>query len=759
MTAFVNDEGEYLDYSGADVGVTRQVANFFDFKIKGEISATLNVSNNSKNRSVLGFFGTQQVDSPAYSKTPFNMVRDGNIISRGFIVVQSSDEDSISCFYISGNTNWFQDFQFNLKDIVFDDRFTVLGSDVNGRKSSTDGIVFPLVDYWAAGARNGADYLSIPTPTSAEEVATYQDVHPWLYLHTLVDEMSKYGGVTIGGDLIGKKIGGTVDTQDGDALYKKIIISPTGPEYYVPDSIVDLSYAKIQNGPFGSAGAGLYDYTLDPQLIRFSNVVDGQGQVNTSTYAFLVPNTGTYQIDLDFWVNVSDTYSVDLYVNGVLFSAIFNTGVVQNKVGTIYVNLVRGDSVQFYVNNSLAANYRLDVLGSQKYTNVSIKLAKVLGRVSPNISAYSGPSAAYIIPNAIVPDMKAIDLIKFLAFYFGCVVTYDEFSSTIEIDLVKNFRKEDAEDWSEYFVSSRVDFKTGVAAKNYIQFTDGQEEDIIAYNEQSNVSYGGGTIETPFDSLEEKTLYKVPFSPTWDTENRTKAKTFWPHVKFYEVTQEESVAFSGVTNNGGLAQFTSTFNEPLDFKNNVFYVISATGAYTGYAAMYTSVSSVTNPVLLMPYSVNDSGTIIRCTLSKVDGNNRMMVCQPGRNIPEIGGTTVTPYVGGVPGSSMSTACIGWFDKPKMSLPVDGYHDSLAIDSTKSQSNTISERYYGPIKKVFGNPKVVGEFRLPLSVFQKFDFKRYIYVKTKDLTGYFIVQKIENYRDALTPVKVELLYAD
>lgn len=757
MTAFVNDSGEYLDYTGPDVGVTRQVANFFDFKIKGEISATLNIDNNSQNRKALGYFGTQQVDSPAYSKTVFNMVKDGNIISRGFIVIQSSDEEKISCFYISGNTNWFQNFQFNLKDVVFEDRFTVLGSDMDGRKSSTEGIVFPLVDYWANGARNGTQYVSYPTAQSAEETAVYLDFHPWLYLHTLVDQMSVYGGIRIGGDLIGTKVGGSVDTMDGDALYKKLIISPAGPEYYVPDSIVNLSYAKIQNGPFGSAGAGLYDYTLDPQLIRFNTVVDGQAQIDTTNYIVYIPTTGTYQIDLDFWVNNSDTYQVDMYLNGAYFSTVFNTAVTQNKVGTIYANLERGDQLQFYVNNTAAANYRLDVLASDKYTNVNIKLSKVLGKVTPNISAYTGPSAPYIIPNAIVPDMKGIDLIKFLAFYFGCVVTYDEFSNSIELSLIKNFRKEDAEDWSEYFVGAKTDFKTGVGAKNYIQFEDGPEEDITAYNEQSNVTYGGGTIETPFDSLDERDLYTVPFSPSWDTENRTKAKTFWPYVMFYEVTQEESVSFSGVTNNGGLAQFTCTFNESISYERTVFYIVSATGTYTGYAAMYTGATATTNPTLLLPYSISDTGTIIRCTLSKVEGPNRLMVCQHGRNIPEIGGSTVTPYVAGIAGSSMSTACIGWFKKPKMSLPIDGYDDCLAIDSDYGHS--ISERYYGPIKKVFSNPKIVGEFRLPLSVFQKFDFKRYVYIKTKDLTGYFIVQKIENYRDALTPVKVELLYAD
>jgi len=185
MTAFVNDEGEYLDYSGDDIGITKQCANFFDFKIKGDISATLKIDNNSQNRKALGYYGAQQIDSPAFSKVPFNMVKDGNIISRGFVVIKDSDEEDINVFYISGNTNWFQNFQFNLKDIDFEDRFTILSSDIDNRKNATEGIIFPLIDWWANGARSSSTMIihSAPTPDTFPE---YNDLHPCLYLHTLV---------------------------------------------------------------------------------------------------------------------------------------------------------------------------------------------------------------------------------------------------------------------------------------------------------------------------------------------------------------------------------------------------------------------------------------------------------------------------------------------------------------------------------------------------------------------------------------------
>lgn len=750
MTAFVNDDGQYLDYSGPDVGITKQVASFFDFKIKGDISATLKIANNAQNRNALGYYGPMQVNSPAFSKIPFNMVKDGNYISRGYVVINDSDDDTISVFYISGNTNWFQNFQFNLKDTVFPDRMTVLWSDVNSRKAATEGIVFPLVDWWGNGSRR-SPYLKIPSQAVNEESEfLFGDVHPAIYLHTLVEYAALYAGISIGGDLM------------DDELYKKIILTNDGPDYFVPDSIIQKTYARLQNGPFGSAGAGLYDYTLDPNLVRLSTLVEGLGQVDTSLYAWYAPLTGTYRIDFDFWVNNLDQYTLDMYVNDVLFTTMFNqTFLTRNKIGTAYANFRKGDKVTFYISNTLGANYRLDYLTDNKYTNIAFKLEKV-GAIRPagNLGTYTPvDTVAYVIPNEVVPDMKAIELIKFLAAYFGCVVTYDEYSNTIELNKLANFKKEDADDWSAYFVSASTDHKTGVAKYNRIQTAEGTESDIKAFNEQSNVMYGGGTIETDFDSKDEEVIYELPFSGSWDVKNKSYSRQFFPYINFYDIEYGESVAYSGVTSSGGgFANFTCTFNEPLS-DNEVFWVVSTLGIYTGFAPMLTSGSATTNPTLLVDYIANDTGTIVRCKVSKVQGAPRMLVCNAGMNLSDAGGSSTAVYVGTNAGTTMTTGCVAWFDKPKVLAPIDSYHESLAIDSINQFSNTISERYYGPIKKIFNNPKIDAQFTLPLAKFQKFAFDRYIRLNTKNLSGYFIVQKIENYKDALTPIKVELLYAD
>ena len=113
-------------------------------------------------------------------------------------------------------------------------------------------------------------------------------------------------------------------------------------------------------------------------------------------------------------------------------------------------------------------------------------------------------------------------------------------------------------------------------------------------------------------------------------------------------------------------------------------------------------------------------------------------------------------------ASATTAALAWSDKPQISNQViDTIFDSLAIDPVLNRTfnNTIGERYHREIERFYSNPKIDAMMLLPSSVFSSFNFQNYIYLNTKEFKGYFWVQKIDGYKDAETPVKVELLYAD
>lgn len=313
-------------------------------------------------------------------------------------------------------------------------------------------------------------------------------------------------------------------------------------------------------------------------------------------------------------------------------------------------------------------------------------------------------------------------------------------------------KKEDAVDWSDYFVSARTRWDTGVAKNNYIRLEDGTEKEIISYNEQNYQSYGGGNIPTLFDAKEKRDLYRVPFSPPWEQINKTYSKVFLPYINFYDIEYGQSVAYSAVTTAAGLSRFTCTFNDPI-LDTDVFYVTSTSGIYSGFAPLSSAGSSTTNPILYIDFVANDSGTIIKCSASRVSGSHRLLLCYPGKAVSEIGGSSVSTYLSATLVSTVTTLPVVWFDKPILQQPIDVYRESLAL-SAKARNNGILDRFHGDIKAAFQKPIIEGSFFLPIDKYVSFPFG-WVYVKTKQLTGYFFVQKIDGYKNPDTVVKVDM----
>jgi len=105
----------------------------------------------------------------------------------------------------------------------------------------------------------------------------------------------------------------------------------------------------------------------------------------------------------------------------------------------------------------------------------------------------------------------------------------------------------------------------------------------------------------------------------------------------------------------------------------------------------------------------------------------------------------------------------YFAKPKAaSSGVNKLKDSLQIGDIEINSyedRKTEDVYFKRIKNILKNPKVEAVMTLPLSVYSYFDFQKFIYLKHRNLDGYFFVEKIDNYKDGNTKVKVNLLYID
>jgi len=230
MTYFINDDGREIQIS-EDILITKQVASFKDFKIKGDFSVSFTVPNTSENRETLGYYGFNQLNSPVFSSTGFNLVKNGNILMRGLMVIEEDRGNELSLYFISGNSNWFKNLEFNCRDIRTEryKAFWETGEAIKDSVGVTSGIVFPCVDWSYKGQKADRYFLDLVASGLDGDVFYVYDSFPCLYLHTLLDEISNHSGIKISGSLL------------SDTFFNTLILTPDSPDIYDPETQILLS--------------------------------------------------------------------------------------------------------------------------------------------------------------------------------------------------------------------------------------------------------------------------------------------------------------------------------------------------------------------------------------------------------------------------------------------------------------------------------------------------------------------------------------
>lgn len=731
---FIDDNGQILEVDG-DFALSKRAVSVFNFELKGDVSINFRVPNTSETRETLGYFGANMLNPVAATRKRFNASKDGNTWARGYIYIVDEYIDYLECYFSSGNGNWFNLLQGNISEYSYDD-YIKLYTDIS---SSTEGICFPIVDWAFSGNRRSTEFIQSALCQGSVNIqpGNMQEFFPCMYLYSIVDEIQKNTGVKFGGDIL------------TDQNYKSIVITPRGPALQYPDKAIadTMSFVKL------SADEA---HTSSLEIIAFDSVItEGGINYDVSTSRYTAYRTATYKVSIDFVVSETDSYNVQLWVNGVFSKTIYNlvvfapSAVDMSIITFDYLNLTKGDYVEVYISQTSGA-YDLLAVSSVKFEiNKDIRAFIVDGANRNTVS--------YVNPSAIVPDIKAIDLIKFITFYFGCVCTFDEYTNTVNINRIDGIT--DSEDWSDYFVSYRNNYNKSVGTNNYIKTAPPSEDNLIYYNNKNKTNYGGGNIETDFTNTIERTMYQTPFAPAEDIPNNTFLNWFMPFIKFYDLTPDntKSSLYTVVADNGsGFCRFTSanTF-----VPGDVVEIADENKIYSGYGIV--SVATTTYFDLYGFVFLEDStGQVIKINYTEVNGSNRILYVLPAYDVENANGPASWTYRYGVSlasSSSSGTADVAFFDKPKINNVLDNFRQSLAISNIpgKEFNNTIGDQYQSKFKTIMNNPAIVATMKLPESKFVSFNFRKKIYLNTERLTGSFFVESINDYVDSNTDVNIPL----
>lgn len=754
MTSFITSDGNTLEYNGQDIAVTKQTVSFFDFKIKGDVSVSFDLPNTAKNRKYLNYYGFGQRNSAAYNLIPVTHVMDGNTLGNGNLIIEDSDDDYIRCYYVSGNANWFDALKFNLRSIDYSE-YVVSAAGHDDRKALESGIVFPVVDWAFNGQKLGYTFCH----TTGDD--GIQEMFPCFYLHSLVKEVSKHANIKINGTLIdGVNINGQLID---DYAFKHIVITPEGPDMAWPDDQVADSLAVAKP-------IAVKAMTTTLQIMPLDYLYEAGGtQYSTSAYRYTAQISATFRVTLDFRASVSQSYVISLYKNGVLSGNFVATGTFNTIYQWRYENVTAGDYLEVWV---FAASSGYNILTG---TSVRYEIEKHIhpAYFDGTGASPSNPKAVthipYTTPAAIVPDITALELIKWVSFYFACIPVYDVESNTLVLDPLIYTKKEDAVDWSEYYVSHKVSWNTGAAKNNRIQTPELQDTEIKLYNKQNLTRYGGGTIVTDFEKEQENEVYEMPFGGSWDIPSQTSLRWFLPCIEFYKLENDldNAIEYTSVTNSVQATGESARFDFPASSNtigdNEVVLVVSSSGDYSGYGITFTTTSSQMF-IRGLAFSATDTGKVIRQNISTNQSGHRILLVAPGSQVSTAGGQSFMVFryanigntVNGqptTPGTS-STACLAWFDKPKVGYAIDENRHSLSIDNIlgREYNITIGDKYHSVMRSIFNGPRIKAKLRLPAAAYAGFNHS-YVFIKSQDLTGYFLVEKIDRYLgpDTLTEV--------
>lgn len=708
---FINDDNEVLEVAER-MAITKQAVSIFNFEIKGDFSVTFKVDNNSYNRKVLKYYGQAASPQGAWQRKPFSLMREGNIFIRGSIVIQTDNGNYLDCFFISGNASWFNLFQFPVTELDLRKYITRIDSaTIVSLTSATSGIIYPIADWGYNFQKAGNDFnLSVIDQSNSLD-NTLMDFYPCMYLSTLIQEIFEQNGIKIAGNLL------------DEPLYKSLVIGPDGQ--MKRDPIPDITAVGASQFILGGAAPPLF-----VKYISFTETSDPENLFANNTYTAIRKEA----------IYISYTYTsvtpfgsiLHIYKNGVsVYSDTFTTAEQGLSYQTQLFSVVPGDTFEVYIERNPTQDVNVAI-------DIKIQVPEVIG------------DGDYIDPKYFLPDIECLDLVKFAVNYFGCEVSYDEYSKTVTANIIEKIKVEDAQDWSAYYNSHRVEYSVDTAENNYLKFSKNDSDlDIKDYNKVNKLHYADGNIQTESRIKKDNDLIDYPFSPSsfgLALNSMFLTKVPLNYLKDNGVPQAY-LSTSGV----GSTTFSWSISSDIMAAGEVIKIVTNSGFNLGY---FVVVSATDTSVTVSQDFAAEGGFIYRQAVSFNNIGGRILAVKPSTNVSDFSSQSsmsITDQSGTTTGITSIPYAV--FSKSTTGKPIDAWKANCAIDNVNSSDPSVKELCFNKISTILNNPVYVNRFTLPESVFQSFDFTRFVYLKTEKLSGYFKVEAINNYQDSAEQTEV------
>lgn len=361
-------------------------------------------------------------------------------------------------------------------------------------------------------------------------------------------------------------------------------------------------------------------------------------------------------------------------------------------------------------------------------------------------------------PEHIAPKIKATEFLKWVAASFGCIVTFDNESNSISVDLITRKKKEDAKDWSKYYISHKIE-QSKFYDKNLIEYGLNSQADVAEYDAVNTTPFGGLLVDSDKNDNSEQTVYTAPFLTSFDTVGNNTLGFATPNVDFYRFTDGEGYAMTSVTfTAGGAVQFNGSGFPWVNSGNEFIVRIECdNNIYSGYWICTSGTTTSLNPKFGVTFRGNSTGTIYVQSVSYNNSGHRVLSCLTNVS-PSTFCKYPTIYFPPVLGVSARTSvAYAYFHKALTPYSLlNQYDQGLSYGEVEGRKdNTLGETYLRPFTNILKNPPVRATMLLPEIEVSGYN-DEYVYINADDLNGYFLVEKIENFKQSDIPVDVYLV---
>jgi len=731
----VNDS--YIDFN-EDVEMERQVKLFEQIAdAVGDFSYSFTIDGGKVNRTALEMFSINQNDKLIYTKIPASLESDdAKQLYFGFIKVERDRETEIDCSFFSGNNNWFNDLDFNIRDFDFSEYDKDWSkTDIVATEAATSGTLFPVIDTGALADRSYVNWH-------------IDDMHPFIYVKSVIQTLLNKSGITLQGDIL------------QDWRYTRLITSnaaAAAPQEEIKDRSVFVNKSTTQSIPAGFPGAGTY------YVVTFPNVT-------LNYYPGTLWDSGAHEFtaDVDMLIDIKLTMNAEPLVNNVLQIYIkVNGNNIYDKNGyLIFPSFAFGPGP--YTQSGAFRGVRLsagDVL------NINALFVSTTGTADIYSATLTiTPTRLYkSFSNYLLPDVKAKDFVASVFSLFNTVINYNAVDKVLNVNLFKNLIRNEEEDISEYIDRSTieddyVELISDYGKVNVFQYADGDEEALKRYNDGSLYPFGSGIIESG-NELTEPIVDVLDSIFVASMENNDNPfKTYLPRYGWRSISDGDLSEEAIVADNSGPSSTLNFIMPGLHIGDLVRIFNSTIEDYNGewIVSAVTTVSGLTTEFRVAGLLYNGDATVdVQQLVIDFNDNDEqaLLLALPDYPLSSFTNGTLMFYADSSSVSGASTPATAYFYKPIQGLNVDDYEESLSFgapDIENGHQITMIDSYWKDFEIILRDPmKFRSLAQLPVTVFDN------IYTGPKRITtsrgtSKYFFNRITGYKSSEKACEIQLI---